>query len=166
MSHHHQYTVLARLEGGHTLGVTAISFSPKGSYVATAGLDQLLCVWNVVDYSILHSYAAGSPILSVCWIPEQEDTLVCGMENGSITTLKFSSVSKILLVFAASSPDIPSKFGQEATRFWAHRSGVERLAIKGSYLASGAGEELKVWKRCRKGVKLSTTHVSVTPYLG
>ena len=87
------YEQFARVDNGHTDAIAALSFSPKGTYLATAGLDSKLCVWRVTDQTIYHTYAPGSPVLSVCWMPGREDRLVCGMQDGAISTLTLSPVS-------------------------------------------------------------------------
>ncbi|KAJ2985919.1 hypothetical protein NUW54_g9980 [Trametes sanguinea] len=115
---------------GHSGGVVAISFSGDGRYVATAGTDRLLCIWDVQSGLKLHSLTTDTPILSVAWLPYDREDIVCGAEDGSISLLEIGKTSI------------------KITGSWAHTCPVERLAVedcRSSRIASGAHDELFVW---------------------
>ncbi len=92
-----EYTELARLQGGHTGAITAISISPRGTYLATAGTDNKICVWELSSSKILHECHGNSYALSLAWISSCEDQLVCGMNDGYVISLSFSNVSGAFL---------------------------------------------------------------------
>ncbi|KAI0363917.1 WD40 repeat-like protein [Pilatotrama ljubarskyi] len=112
----------------HCDAVTAVAFSPHGQLLATGGLDGRVCLWDVVSSKLLYVFSGTSPVLSLQWLHSDEN-LVCGMEDGTVASLGISMKSIHL------------------EGFLAHRYPVERLAFHGTYLASGAHREVKVWTR-------------------
>ncbi|KAI0366439.1 WD40 repeat-like protein [Pilatotrama ljubarskyi] len=122
-----QYLRLVHPEA-HSDAVTTVAFSRHGQLLATGGLDGRACLWDVVSGKLLYVFLGKSPVLSFAWLGSDEG-LVCGMEDGTIATLAIST--KLI----------------QLEGFLAHRFPVERLAFNGTYLASGAHKEVKVWKR-------------------
>ncbi|OSC99346.1 WD40 repeat-like protein, partial [Trametes coccinea BRFM310] len=106
-----------------------VAFSPSGNYLATAGLDGKTCVWDIDSKDLLYSFDGESPVLSLVWVPPNEDALVCGFLNGNMAVLKISATSL------------------HVKECWAHAFPVECLAIRPSdnQLASGAHRELFIW---------------------
>ncbi|EIW57908.1 WD40 repeat-like protein, partial [Trametes versicolor FP-101664 SS1] len=105
-----------------------VSYNPGGSFLAISTRDCLVSIWKVSDYQLLHVYSGSSIAVSLSWLPAREDTLMCGLEDGSITSLTITDSSL------------------DVVGFWAHAFPVECLAAKGMSLASGAHEELFIWK--------------------
>ncbi|KAI1783787.1 WD40-repeat-containing domain protein [Ganoderma leucocontextum] len=121
------YSEQARLPEGHVATITAIAFSPKGRYLATAGLDGKICIWDISDCHLICVYQASSHGLSLSWVPRREDKVLVGMANGYVVSLSFSaSVVK-------------------AHGIVIHNFPVECLAMDGTRVASGAHRELRVW---------------------
>ncbi|KAL1937980.1 hypothetical protein VTO73DRAFT_12730 [Trametes versicolor] len=123
------YEELGRYSNGHDGGITKVAFSPSGTYLATAGLDNRVCIWGVSSKHLLHSFEGSSTALSLKWIPPSEDTLLCGLHDGNMAILKIA-------------PTHVSVSG-----FWAHAYPVECLAFNpgSKCLASGARSELLTW---------------------
>ncbi|KAI0644317.1 WD40-repeat-containing domain protein [Trametes meyenii] len=121
-----QYRKLLEIKEGHLGGVTAIAFSPLGNYIATAGCDSKVCIWKVAGDQPLHTLSGRSRTLSLAWVPHREDTLLCGMQDGTVSTLAFTPVTLAL----------PG-----------HNAPVECLAISrlSTHMASGAHNELFLW---------------------
>ncbi|KAI0363071.1 WD40 repeat-like protein [Pilatotrama ljubarskyi] len=113
---------------GHSDAVTVVAFSPDGERLASGGLDGRVCVWSVGSGKLLHVFLGKSSVLSVLWLDSNE-YLVCGMEDGTIASLAIHARRLQL------------------TGFLAHRYPVERLVFNGTYLASAAHREVKVWAR-------------------
>ncbi|TFK81045.1 WD40 repeat-like protein [Polyporus arcularius HHB13444] len=128
-----RYEEVARLRRGLKGGVSAVAFSPNGTFLATAGMkDAKVYIWRVDDSKLLHTYVGGDrPVLSLEWIPGRNDRVLCGSNDGYIFELKFDA-------------DI-----YESSGFCAHGYPVERLAAKGSQLVSGAHREVSVWTQVR-----------------
>nr|VWO95123.1 Guanine nucleotide-binding protein subunit beta-like protein (Cytoplasmic antigenic protein 1) [Ganoderma boninense] len=127
-----RYTETARLTEGHTAkGITCVEFNPHGNLVATGGMDGRLCIWDAEQGNLLHQYVtvSATPITSLGWIDADRPTVMIGNKSGN------------LVVVVVNETDLSS------SGFWAHRFPVERLAIQGDVVASGACSELKVWKR-------------------
>ncbi|TFK89649.1 WD40 repeat-like protein [Polyporus arcularius HHB13444] len=119
---------------GVICGITVVAFSPDGLHLAAGGKDRKLCVWRISDGTLLHVFTTASPIFSLLWIPDCEGVIVCGMEDGTLSNV-VTGKSRIQ--------------GRNFPRN--HNFVVERLAAKGNCLASGALEELALWKRGRNG---------------
>ncbi|TFK83033.1 WD40 repeat-like protein [Polyporus arcularius HHB13444] len=130
-----QYQPLARLlhPEGHSDGVSTVCFSPNGLLLASGGMDGRVCVWSMCSNKLLYVFSGRSPVLSLAWLAASNDKLVCGMEDGTIASLTLAT-------------DVIRLNG-----FLAHRFPVERLAICGTQLASGAHKEVKVWARTANG---------------
>ncbi|CDO75320.1 hypothetical protein BN946_scf184517.g3 [Trametes cinnabarina] len=124
-----RYEEVGQLSNGHDRGITKLAFSPSGSYISTAGLDGKTCVWDVDSTQLLYSFDGQSPVLSLLWVPPNEDTLVCGFLNGNIAVLQITAASL------------------RVKECWAHAFPVECLAIRpiDNQLASGAHRELFIW---------------------
>ncbi|KAH9834088.1 WD40-repeat-containing domain protein [Rhodofomes roseus] len=129
-----QYQQLAKLSHpkGHSDGIAMVAFSPSGLLLASGGLDGRLCVWDVDSGKLRYVFSGKSAVLSMSWDLLGDEHIVCGMEDGTIASMTMSGDSI------------------SVSGFWAHRSPVERLAYNGTYLASGAQEELAVWSRSGK----------------
>ena len=89
-----RYEETARLRRGLDGGVSTLAFSPDGTYLATAGMqDARVYIWRVKDSMLLHTYAGGDrPVLSLEWLPGRTDTVLCGSNNGYISELRFDAV--------------------------------------------------------------------------
>ncbi|KAI0716862.1 WD40-repeat-containing domain protein [Earliella scabrosa] len=122
-----RYTQLCHLND-HEDAITAVAFSPQGLLLATGSLDGRLCVWNVQEGRLLYRHLGEHEISAIAWLPACEDELLFGTKRGNIVRLTIT-------------PNDLSVSG-----FWAHGSPVEHLALKGLWLASGALEEVKLWK--------------------
>ncbi|KAH9909426.1 WD40-repeat-containing domain protein [Epithele typhae] len=114
---------------GHSDAVIAVTFSQNGDLVASGGLDGRVCVWSVADGTLRYVFSGKSAILSLLWLDTSNDQMVCGMENG---TIAFLSITSTII---------------KLDGFWAHDYPVERLAVKGNCMASGAHEQVKIWSR-------------------
>ncbi|KAI0708447.1 WD40-repeat-containing domain protein [Earliella scabrosa] len=112
----------------HEDAITAVAFSPHGTLLATGSLDGRLCIWNVQEGCLLYRHIGEHDISSIAWLPDVEDELLFGTKRGHVARLTIT-------------PNDLSVSG-----FWAHGFPVEQLAIKGSWLASGAHQEVKLWQ--------------------
>ena len=94
------YVVYARLQDdlGHDTdtGVTSLSFSSGGSYLASGGIDGKVCVWNVSSKKLLHVVQVSVAVLSLDWAKLGEELLVCGLEDGTIVSIVLTPVSEKL----------------------------------------------------------------------
>ncbi|RDX51282.1 WD40 repeat-like protein [Lentinus brumalis] len=125
-----KYAKQATLVNGHTSGITALAFSPGGTYLASAALDGCVCIWDVEASRLLHRYEGDSAVLCLAWVPSGEATVIFGTRKGNIEML---TISVALNDFSMRG-------------FWAHDYPVETIAAKGNLVASGALGELKVWQ--------------------
>ena len=89
-----RYTEVCRLSDrlGHFKGVTALSFSADGSYLASAGLDNRVCIWDPHAQKLLHSVEVSVGVYSLDWAQNGEDLLVCGLGDGTLVSLFLTPV--------------------------------------------------------------------------
>ncbi|KAI1783939.1 WD40-repeat-containing domain protein [Ganoderma leucocontextum] len=123
-----QYQQFHLLDDGHTQGTTRVAFSSNARFVATAGLDGRLCIWDMEMGELKYVFLGSSPVLSLAWIPGGDDLVVCSLADGNIACI-----------------NIRGEF-IEANGFFAHEQPVEYLALRGEYLASGACQDVCVWR--------------------
>ena len=81
------------LTEGHQETISMVAFSPFGTYLATSGLDGRICLWKVLEGTLLHVVESTTLVLSICWTSEREDGLICGLDDGSIGIVTTSPVS-------------------------------------------------------------------------
>lgn len=77
---------------GHTKGVTSLSFSAHGLYLASGGLDAKICIWNASTQKLLHSIEVSMAVLSLDWVKRDEDILLCGLQDGTMVSVLLTSV--------------------------------------------------------------------------
>ncbi|KAI0752999.1 WD40-repeat-containing domain protein [Daedaleopsis nitida] len=126
-----RYKECGQLQRGLDGGVSTLSFSPDGTYIAIAGIqDVKVYIWRVADNKLLHTYSGSEYlVLLLEWLPGCMNTILCGSKGGYISVLRFTAnISQV-------------------TGFWAHKFPVERLAVKGTQLVSGACSEVTVWRQ-------------------
>ena len=89
-----QYEETHSLTDSHDKGITRVAFSPKGSWIATAGLDGRVVIWDAKSGTLKYVFAGTSPVLSLTWLPQGEELLICGLADGNIACLNIGGVSR------------------------------------------------------------------------
>ncbi|KAL1941594.1 hypothetical protein VTO73DRAFT_7033 [Trametes versicolor] len=134
-----RYVEASRFGSGPCVGITAVAFSTHGKFLAAAALDGKLRIWSVETGQLLYVFSSTVPMLSLTWAGTDEDTVLCGLQDGTISCL-----------FAT-----PVDF--HVMGFWAHSYPVEYMATKNSILASGAHAEVRIWRPQGAAWLLDTT---------
>ncbi|KAI0702554.1 WD40-repeat-containing domain protein [Earliella scabrosa] len=120
-----RYTQTAHLTDGHSGGITAVVFNPDGSFLATAGLDGTVCIWDTKTWLLLDVYRSKAKVTSLAWF--DDEALVCGLADGIISSM------------------VKGENFTHVRGMWGHLYPVEHLAVSGGLLASGAQQELCIW---------------------
>lgn len=119
--------VIGALDGKQGM-ISALGFSPRGRWLASAGVDASIKIWDFEDRSVAADLAAGSAARNLVFFPGGE-TLAAGCLDGTVKLWRL--------------PD-----GRE-TRSWpAHSGSIGALCLspQGEYLAtSGKDQTIKIW---------------------
>ena len=137
-----EYAEFGRLSGGHNGVLTAICFSPRATYLATAATDNRICIWEIASRKLLHEYSGSSYALCLTWIASRENYLLCGMSDGYVISLSFSLVSckaPSSCLFSTSQRNV------RARGLVLHSSPIEAIAVVGGRVASGSRREVRIW---------------------
>lgn len=130
MSTHLRYELTRKLDCDRRSTVTALAFSPKGSYLAAGHLDGTLLICSAFSGETLHEVyvAGGVSLLSILWIANDERQLLCGLGNGVVISVTIATYEITVTGFRAHD-NLP----------------VECLSISGSTVVTGATSEVSLW---------------------
>ncbi|KAI5991023.1 quinon protein alcohol dehydrogenase-like superfamily [Pisolithus marmoratus] len=130
MSTHLCYELTRKLDCDRRSTVTALAFSPKGSYLAAGHLDGTLLICSAFSGEMLHEVyvAGGVSLLSILWIANDERQLLCGLGNGVVISVTIATYEITVTGFRAHD-NLP----------------VECLSISGSTVVTGATSEVSLW---------------------
>ncbi|KAH7903819.1 WD40-repeat-containing domain protein [Hygrophoropsis aurantiaca] len=135
------------LRGEHQRTITCLAFSPDGAYVASGSLDGKLSIWCTNTGKLLYVIGGTVGILALCWNSPSRDNVLCGLENGMVVSVNIDH-------------DL------SATGYVAHRLPVERLAILGTYVATGAHNEVCLWWNANNEHWYCIASSNRPPYVG
>jgi len=142
-----QYRRRRRLVGQHTSTITALSFSSCGTYLASSGVDGKLVIWSVQTGNALHVVHGDAGILTIAWATDSpSQSLLCGVANGTVISVKFDSVSGLQCGILVSTRLMTHSLQDlSATGHKAHRYPVECLVINHPRVATGAFHQVFLW---------------------
>ena len=81
------YSLLYTLSPGHSSGITSVSFSSCGRYLASGGEDKALIIWDMATGKKLHHTEVDSPVLCTLWHPSNS-SLFYRCQNGRLVILE------------------------------------------------------------------------------
>ncbi len=76
----------------HSKEISCLSFSPKGKYLASAGIDGRICIWLVSNGRLLHVITGKQAVLSLQWTLLKGDSLLCGLLDGTVAFITITFV--------------------------------------------------------------------------
>lgn len=92
------------LQTGHSARVTAVSFSPDGSLLASTSADGTLKVWDVPTRVLLHDIRAGQgALLSVAFSPNGHQVATAG-SNGTVAIWDARTLARLRTDAAGEGP--------------------------------------------------------------
>ncbi|KAG8789767.1 hypothetical protein FRC12_013275 [Ceratobasidium sp. 428] len=123
----------------HDVSVVSVAFSPDGRWIASAGFDAMIRIWNAqTGQSVLEPLRGHTHIVkSVAFSPDGRR-----IASGSVdTSVRVWDVDPRTLSYAASPKHLP---GTEVQLLPPHEAG-DRLLVSGSQLARRMDSELAGW---------------------
>ncbi|KIK14282.1 hypothetical protein PISMIDRAFT_117314 [Pisolithus microcarpus 441] len=100
------YELTQNPDCGHRSTVTALAFSPKGSYLAASNLDGTLSICSTSSGETLYEVhvSGGVSLLSILWTAHDKRQLLCGLGNGVVISVTIATyVSAATVVTGAKS---------------------------------------------------------------
>lgn len=148
----------------------SLEFSPDGNYLAAAGVDDIVCIWNVsTGEEMLFltelqkpnsiSFSPGGTILAVAG-PDDAIRLV-DIHTGEInTTLSEKNATALSVAFSPSKNILATGGTDNVVRIWdletkkqiatyeGHTAPIERITFSpdGNKMVSASKSELKIWQ--------------------
>ncbi|HEX5399381.1 MAG TPA: WD40 repeat domain-containing protein, partial [Verrucomicrobiae bacterium] len=134
----------------HTTNVTAVAFSPNGSLLATASLDQTVKIWSTSTWTLQQTLAETNGVTSVAFSPDGQK-IVSGSVDGTIKIWNWSSGDCLATIAAHTLPVTATVFTPDGSfvisgsddrtvRIWsaADGSAVGTLGGQDSFIGSVA----------------------------
>ncbi|KAH9058169.1 WD40-repeat-containing domain protein [Lactarius vividus] len=111
--------------------ITCVAFSVHGDYIAIGGLDRKLHIFSLANGQLHYSIVCPSHIKSLIWLPGTEQMLVCACHSGILMNIIVRPGDSIHL-----------------SCFRAQYHAIEFMAAdtSASYLSTGSGLDVRVWK--------------------
>ncbi|EGO23491.1 hypothetical protein SERLADRAFT_469475 [Serpula lacrymans var. lacrymans S7.9] len=116
----------------HSNVITCLAFSPHGTYIAAGGVDGKLSIWFYDLGRLLYVVSGHAGVLSLSWIGPSEQSLLCGLQDGTVLSVEIDQ-------------------SLTATGYFAHQYPVECISISGDTVATGAHKEVHVWEFRERG---------------
>jgi eukaryotic-like serine/threonine-protein kinase len=161
---------------GHTAEVNAVAWSPDGRYIASAGDDNRVLVWEVTSKNVITDFQAHTDIIqSVAWSPDGKHIASASIDhtvriwNARSKEVKFSyrNSSSIVhslcwspdgryIALASSDHMVHIWNALERNRIFSYKGHHDRLQTvawspDGQYIASGGKDQtVHIWKAIRQ----------------
>ncbi len=124
---------------GHVAAVSALAWSPDGTYIVSAGVDKTVQVWDVNSGKCIHVYYGHvAAVSAVTWSPDS-------------AYIASGSLDKMVRVWNVAS-------GKDCYIYYGHVAAVSAIAWSpdGAHIASGSWDKtIQVW-RASNGEHIST----------
>jgi WD40 repeat protein len=82
----------------HTDTITALQFSPCGSYLASGSDDGVVFIFSTESWNPVKRFIDVSPVTSLLWHPSFPKTIICGFNSGDIHTACFEGSDMVRLL--------------------------------------------------------------------
>lgn len=133
----------------HTTNVTAVAFSPDGSLLVTASMDQTIKIWSTTNWACLRTMSGHTNgVSSVAFTPDGQ-RIVSGSVDGTVKIWNSLSGACLLTIAAHALPVTATVFSTDGTRvisasddgavcIWSATNGSAVLTLGGQNFFIGA----------------------------
>ncbi len=114
---------------GHKDALSNMVWSPNGKFLASIGSDLYLIIWDMEKMKIAwHQEAHIDRPFGLDWAPDSSHVVTCGMDTDA-------------KIWKVQSGEMITKFKDHQDLIW-----LCKWSPDGKWIASAAGEELKIWE--------------------
>ncbi len=144
----------------HTTNVTAVAFSPDGSLLATASLDQTIKVWSTSNWTIQRTFTGHTDgVTSIAFSPDGQK-IVSGCVDGSVkvwaasggclVTINAHAFPVTATVFSTDGSRVVSASDDHTLRLWSANDGSAVGTLGGQNYCIGPVVVLSRWNAVRQ----------------
>lgn len=137
--------------------ITCVAFSVHGDYIAIGGLDRKLHIFSLANGQLHYSIVCPSHIKSLIWLPGTEQMLVCACHSGILMNIIVRPGVSNRLDLSWDPHTLFIKDSIHLSCFRAQYHAIEFMAAdtSASYLSTGSGLDVRVWKGGKHRMSLS-----------
>jgi WD40 repeat protein len=134
---------LIKVLKGHTNVIHSLAFSPGGKYLASAGADGHVLVWNVNDFSLYHDFAAHTKTArTVCFM--SDDKMVSGGWDAKINKYDLPSKKIEKTTGKDEYPVNEICFNPDLKKLFVAYNEYSKVQVMGNELE--VRQEIEIWK--------------------
>ena len=149
--------------------ISCVSFSPDGKYVAY-GSREALAILTLESGELKCRVLGSSTITALAWLAVGGNVLLCTYRDGIISRFTIDGVSRLPWLLPGDCGLLLQDENMDAQLAFVPKHRITHFAVdeKKSRLATGAGDDIRIWHQDKEGIFFSmiSTSQAVTRVTG